>query len=137
MGDRRFVAGVGCTSAAGADEIVALVEACLAEVGADRNALACLATTLRRRGHAELREAAERLEVPLRCLDHEALAAQQGRLAAPSSRVAEYAGLEGIAEAAALAAGELVLGKRVKGGVTCALTHVGPGFDAERFGVPA
>jgi len=137
MGEGRLVAGLGCTRAATAAEIVALVEAAIGMMGADRGALVCVATTVRRRDHAGLRAAAERLGVPLRCLDDAALAAQEGRLANPSAVVAGHTGLGGIAEAAALAAGALVLGKQVRGGVTCALAQVDAGFDVEGFGVPA
>lgn len=137
MGDRRLVAGIGCTSRAGADQIVALVRECLGALGKDQSALACVATTLRRHDHPGLCEAARRLGVALRCLDQGALAAQQGRLVVPSASVAGHTGLAGIAEAAALAAGELVLTKRIGDGVTCALAQVGPGFSVNRFGMPA
>lgn len=110
---RRLVAGIGCTSAASADEVVALVREATAQVSGE---LVALATIPLRADHPALREAAKRLELPLRVID----------LPGPE-----------VAEPVAASAGPLVLGKLKSARVTCALALVPSGFDPMSWGQPS
>ncbi len=110
---RRLVAGLGCTSAARADEVIALVREAMAQVSGE---LVALATIPRRADHPALREAAARLNLPLRVIE----------LPGPD-----------VAEPVAASAGPLVLGKQKSAEVTCALALAPLGFDLSRWGQPS
>jgi len=131
---RVIVAGIGCTSRATADEIVGLILATLAEAGRSSQSLACLASLDSRTGAAPLRLAARRLAVPLHGFTPAELAAEDQRLATPSELVAGLLGAAGIAEAAALKAGTLLMPKRKSGNVTCALGLASAALDLQHFG---
>ncbi len=131
---RRVVAGIGCTSAATPAEIVALVEAALAGAGYAPDDLACLATVESRAEIAALRAAASHFGRPLRCFTPAELAAERHRLANPSDRVADLAGAPGIAEAAAIKAGRLLVPKQKSAHATCALGLAAAPFDVAQFG---
>lgn len=117
-----IVAGIGFSSSASATEIVALVRR--AEEAAGRLAEALAAPDFKADA-ASLREAAQTLRLPLRLLDHEALAAAQARCPTHSPVAAREVGLASVAEACALAgAGEgshLLVARLTQGNVTCAL----------------
>ena len=114
------VVGLGARGAAGADEILQLIDESLALAGLDRSAIAACVTVAARRNHAGLVAAAAALGVPLLALDSDDLG---GSVPNPSSRVAELAGLASVAEAAALYFGPLVLEKRRSASATCALAR--------------
>jgi cobalamin biosynthesis protein CbiG len=116
----QLVIGLGCSSAASAEEIVALIAACLAEIRRDAGDVAALATHIRKRGSNALAEAAAHFDLPLRFLD-------DGDLAP---------GIPGTSEAVAAAAGRLLLGKRKSRYATCAIAACHPGFVLSAFGQP-
>jgi cobalamin biosynthesis protein CbiG len=115
-----LIIGLGCSTAASAGEIVALIAACLAEIRRDPHDIAALATHSRKRGSTALAEAAAHYDLPLRFLDDDELAP----------------GVTGTCEAVAAAAGPLLLGKRKSRYATCAVAACGAGFDLSAFGQP-
>jgi cobalt-precorrin 5A hydrolase / precorrin-3B C17-methyltransferase len=131
---RPVVAGIGCSSAVTCEEIVALVEAALATAGYAPDDLACLATVENRAEIEAVHAAARRFGRPLRCFTSAELGAESHRLATPSDRVADLAGLSGIAEAAALRAGSLLVPKQKSAHATCALGLAPAPFDVASFG---
>lgn len=112
----RIVAGIGFASAATTDEVIALVEACLAEAGLAATHLVAIATHRRKLGTALPLRVAAHFGVPLRLLEDRDLP------------------LPGLAEGAAAAAGPLRLGKRKSRYATCALAECLPGLAVEAFG---
>lgn len=114
-----YIAGVGCSTAATPDEIVALIRACCAEAAIAPSELVALASHVRKAASHDLMVAALQLDLPLRFLD-------DGEIGAP-----------GVCEAVAAAAGPLRLGKRKSAYVTCAIAACAPGFALHRFGQPA
>jgi cobalt-precorrin 5A hydrolase/precorrin-3B C17-methyltransferase len=114
-----LVAGIGFATAATTDEIVGLIEACLAEAGFPAHQLIAIGTHRRKLGNAVPLRVAARFGVPLRLLDDSDLAS------------------ESIAEAAAMAAGPLRLARRKSRYATCAIAACAPGFSVAAFGQPA
>ena len=114
------IAGIGCSSAATAAEIVALVEASLAEAGFATTDLAAITSHERKSGHSGLNAAARHFGVPLRLLRSDELPEQVPN---PSATVFAAIALPSIAEATAAAAGPLVLPKRKSAHATCALAQ--------------
>ena len=127
---RVLVAGIGCTSAATSDEIVALVTETLAAAGRTPSRLACLATIDTRAGLEALHSAAHRLGAPLRFFAASELAAEGHRLMTPATNP----GIPAVAEAAALKAGSLLVPKRKSAHVTCAIGLASAPFDVSKFG---
>ena len=119
-GHPPLIIGLGCSTAASADEIVALIAACLAEIDHDPGSIAALATHMRKRGSVALAQAAEHYDVPLRLLDDDDLARD----------------VPGTCEAVAAAAGPLLLGKRKSRHATCAVAACGARFVLAAFGQP-
>ncbi len=128
--DARLVAGVGCGSAADAAELIALVERCLAALGALPATLVCLASHTRKAGHPALLAAAHHFDVPLCLLDDSELSPD---IRTPSPRVLAAIGRPAIAEAVAAAAGPLMLAKRKSAHATCALALCDVDFDPLAF----
>ncbi|KFC65721.1 Cobalamin biosynthesis protein CbiG / cobalt-precorrin-3b C17-methyltransferase [Devosia sp. LC5] len=126
---QKLVAGIGCGSAASAGEIIALVNACLAESGLHASALLAIASHQRKHDAQQLYAASAHFGVPLRLLSDADLAP-----ATPSPSVLTHVGLPAIAEAVAAAAGPLLLGKRKSAHATCALAACGSDFDPTQFG---
>jgi cobalt-precorrin 5A hydrolase/precorrin-3B C17-methyltransferase len=120
-GHGPLIIGLGCSSSASADEILALIAACLSEAGCNAGAVAALATHIRKRDSLALVQAAAYHGVPLRLLGDDELAP-------------DYAGT---CEAVAAAAGPLLLGKRKSGYATCAIAQCAPDFTIAAFGQPA
>lgn len=114
----RIVAGIGFATAVDAEEVIALVRACLAELGVDATQLVAIATHARKLGSAVPLRVAAAFHVPLRLLDDRDLA------------------MDGLAEGTATAAGPLRLGRRQSRYATCALADCGPGFSLATFGQP-
>ena len=123
-----IVAGIGCRRATAADEIIALIETSMLEADLPRARLLAIGTHERKSGEPGLRAAAAYFDVPLRILADADLGAVAVHLP-----VTQF-GLAAVAEAVALTAGELVLGKRKSAGATCALGVVDPGFNLSQFG---
>jgi cobalamin biosynthesis protein CbiG len=120
--EAMIVAGLGFSSGASAEEIVALVRR--AEEAAGRPADVLAAPDFKGDA-AALRKAAQLLRLPLRLLDRAVLAAVQERCPTHSPVAARALGLASVAEACALAgAGEnshLLLARLTQGNVTCAM----------------
>ena len=115
-----IIAGIGCSSAAGAAEIIALVEASLAEAGFFAADLIALTSHERKSSHPGLRAAASHFGVPLRLLNSDDLVT---KVPNPSAAVFAAVGFPSVAEASAAAAGPLVLSKRKSAHATCALAR--------------
>ena len=115
----RVVAGIGFATAASSDEVIGLVNACLAEAGFAAEHLAAIGTHARKLGNAVPLRVAAHFGVPLRLLDDRDLSS------------------ESVAEAVAAAAGTLRLGKRKSRYATCAIGECRPGFAVAGFGQPA
>lgn len=139
-----LVVGLGCSTDAGGDEAVSLVEQTLA--GLAPSSVAAVATIERRLGHPAVAAVAARLGVPVVGLAPEALAAVP--VPHPSEVVRRAVGTPSVCEAAALAAGgpgsELAVAKATGRAVTAAVARrarppgslsvvgLGPGSPARR-----
>ncbi|MQY30734.1 cobalamin biosynthesis protein [Nocardia aurantia] len=111
--------GIGFRPGVSASALLSAVRESLGD-----NVIRCLATIDRRAGEPGLVAAAAALGVPVVLFTAAELAAVP--VAGASARVAAAVGTASVAEAAALlaaAGGELVLPKRVVGGVTVAAAH--------------
>ena len=132
--------GVGCDRAVDADELAALVAACLAEAGVAVSAVAGLFTLERKMAEPALTLLAERLAVPARTFTAAELEAETPRIAHPSEAVFRAVGCHGVAEAAALAAagstGRLILEKRRSAHASCALALAARPIRVEEVGRP-
>ena len=135
-----LVAGVGCSRGAGADEILALLDASLAAAGLSKRSVAALASIDAKADEAGLLEAAEGLGVPVHF--HDAQTLSSVKPPNPSEVVRAAVGTPSVAEAAVLVSGaELVAEKATSGMATVAigrlpvrgrlaLVSLGPGDDA-------
>lgn len=117
---QSIVAGIGCASVATAEEIIDLLDACLAGAGLRPEQLLAIGTHERKRGSAALTAVAAHYGVPLRLLEAAGLDARHA----------------GVCEAVAAAAGPLLLGKRKSAYATCAIALCRPGFTVDGFGQP-
>jgi cobalt-precorrin 5A hydrolase / precorrin-3B C17-methyltransferase len=134
-----LVAGVGCSRGVGAEEILDLLRRSLAEAGLIEKSVAALASIDVKRDEAGLREAAEKLDLPIHFHPAEALSVVE--VPNPSELVREAVGTPSVAEAAVVSSGaELVLEKRKSAKATVAigrlpvrgrlaLVSLGPGED--------
>lgn len=129
-----LVAGVGCERNADPAEIIDLVDACLKSAGLSAKALAALASIDIKADEPGLLAAAAHFGVPLRLFSAEQLAEEAGRLPNPSEVVAAVVGTPGVAEAAALKGGPLVVEKQKTRGATCAIGLAAAPIDPELFG---
>ncbi|RUT28901.1 precorrin-3B C(17)-methyltransferase [Arsenicitalea aurantiaca] len=116
-----LLAGMGCERGAGADEVIALLEATLAEAGLSPKSLAAIGTIALKADEPALHAAARHFGVPLRLFTSAELAAERERLENPSAIVEAETGTPGVAEAAALKAGRLIMPKRKSARATCAI----------------
>lgn len=123
---RVLCAGIGCRKGAAAQDILAAIDAVLAESGLAAASLASLASIEAKRDEPGLLEAARRLDLPVHFYSAERLAAYP--VSRPSAKVREVFGINGVCEPAALAGAEesgqgarLLREKRVSRGVTVAI----------------
>jgi cobalamin biosynthesis protein CbiG len=116
-----LVAGIACRRGAPAAELIALIEAVLAEAGHPSFDLTLLATLEAKAGEAAVVAAAQHFRVLVRTFPADDLTRFAASVPTPSATVARHTGLKGVAEAAVLACGELVLAKRKSAHATCAL----------------
>jgi cobalt-precorrin 5A hydrolase len=123
----HVIAGIGLRQQATADEILALLDATLAEAGLERDDLAALTTLDHKASHSALRAVSALLDIPLLALSQPDLIQPVPN---PSRRVASHLGLPSIAEATALAFGPLLVEKRRSANVTCALAQMPPAYVA-------
>lgn len=113
-----LTAGVGCTSGATADEIISLIHTTLDMSRFEAGQLVGIATHIRKQAFLPLHQAALHFGVPLVLLDDAEL---PNVVPTPSDFVAKSIGLPGLAEAAAAAAGTLLVPKHKSAQATCAL----------------
>lgn len=133
---KTLVAGVGCERGCPPDEVISLVERTLAESRLAPASLAAVATIELKSDEPALAETAARFGVPLRLFTAEELGAERDRLANPSAAVEAEIGIPGVAEAAALKAGELLVEKRKSERATCAIGRAAEPIDPATFGRP-
>lgn len=131
---KTLVAGVGCERGTGAEEIVALVAATLAEAGLSAKALAALASIDIKADEMGLNAAAIHFGVPLRVFSPAELNAERDRLVTPSAIVEAEIGVPGVAEAAALKAGDLIVPKQKSARATCAIGRAFVPIEISKFG---
>ncbi len=121
----RIIVGIGFSSSATADEILALIDEALGRIGASREDIDGVAVPEFKRDAPVIARIAEHLNVPLCHIDEEALHAVQDRCVTRSATVEKATGLPSVAEAAALAAAgvaaRLALPRISNGVATCAL----------------
>ena len=116
-----LVLGLGARAEAGADEILSLIDRCLASLGHDRSAISLLVTHQRRMSHPGLNAVAQRLGVSLVAADETAFAAEVPN---PSKGVHAHIGMASIAEAAAQSLGPLIGEKARSQNATCAIARL-------------
>lgn len=133
---RTLVAGVGCTSAVGAEEVISLIEKTLADHRLAPQALSVLATLETKKSHPALAAAAEHFGVPLRVFSKREIEKERSRLQTPSDAVDAAIGVAGVCEAVALKAGQLLVAKQNSAQATCAIGKAESPIDAARFGRP-
>jgi cobalt-precorrin 5A hydrolase len=125
-----IAAGIGCKRGAPASDIEAAIRAALARARIGADALDIIATIEAKRAEAGIRAAAETLRVSLIIVPELELAAAGDRIETHSERVAAFAGVGSVAEAAALAAagpaGKLIVPRVIVGAATCALAASAP-----------
>ncbi|QYO77517.1 cobalamin biosynthesis protein [Devosia salina] len=124
-----LVAGLGLRTQAGPDDVLGLLDICLAMADMTRADLVALATVEDRQDHPALVEVARQLAVPLLALPVEGLTIPVPN---PSARVQKLTGLTSVAEAAALRFGPLLVDKQRSARVTCALSRYSPARDSGR-----
>jgi cobalt-precorrin 5A hydrolase len=131
MGEIMIVAGIGCRKDVRAEEVLAAIDAALAEHGLERAALGALATAPLKREEAAIRMAGAFLWLDVVVAEEETLKAAGSRTLSRSAPSLAAADVLSVSEAAALAiAGEggVLLGPRlVLGPVTCAIARSGEG----------
>jgi cobalt-precorrin 5A hydrolase len=125
LGEAVIVAGIGSRKGVAVGEVVAAIEAALAEYCIEHAELAMIATARMKQDEAGILAAGGALGLPLILVDDEALAEMADGVLTHSSLSLSVAGTPSVAEAAALAAageGARLAGPRmVVGNVTCAI----------------
>ena len=122
---RTLAVGVGCRRGADASELEALVRDTFAAAGLSVASIRCLATAELKRDEAAIRLLGERLGVPTRFYDGDALNAMPGPSGASASQ--RLLGIVGVAEPAALlasAGGEIVVRKAKSAAATVAVARI-------------
>ena len=117
-----LVVGAGCSRGCPTEELLALIDAVLAEAGEQPDAVRALATVDRRADEPGMVAAARHHGWPL--VTHPAPALREVAVPTPSAVVAAHVGTASVAEAAALlsAGGDtLLVTKRRSAHATCAL----------------
>lgn len=131
---KNLVVGMGCARGAAASEIIELVTKTLLENHLAPQSLAAIATIDLKADETGLNEAAAHFGVPLRVFTADELAAEEERLPNPSELVRAEVGTPGVAEAAAIKAGELLVEKQKTKNATCAIGRADGLLDADAFG---
>lgn len=133
---RTLVAGVGCERGVGVEEVIELVDFGLRSQNLSPQSLCAIATIDLKADETALLEAAAHYGVPLRLFSAAELNQERYRLTSPSAIVEAEVGTPGVAEAAALKAGRLLVGKLKSKRVTCAIGHAPRPLDPEMLGRP-
>ncbi len=131
---KSLVAGVGCERGVAAKEVIDLVEQTLSEHKLCAQSLAAVATIDLKADETALNEAAAHFKVPLRLFSSAELAEEASRLPNPSRIVMAEVGTPGVAEAAAIKAGTLLVEKQKSRRATCAVGRAPAPLDVIGFG---
>lgn len=127
MGEAVKVVGIGCRKNVAAGEVLAGVEAVLAQHSIDRWAVAALATAAPKAQEPGIAAAAAELGLRLIAVEQEGLQSVSPRCLTHSAASLAATGVASVSEAAALAAaglGSRLLGPRIAAGnVTCAVAQ--------------
>ncbi|MDK1388267.1 cobalamin biosynthesis protein [Sinorhizobium sp. 8-89] len=99
----KLVLGLGCERNTAPEEVIALAERALAEVGAGKEEIELVASLDARADEAAIHAAGRHFSVPVRFFDAATLEAEAARLQNPSEIVFAHTGCHGVAEGAALA----------------------------------
>lgn len=133
---RTLVAGVGCERGVAAAEVIELVDFALRRENLSPRSLAAIATIDLKADETALHEAAAHYRVPLRLFTVAELNQERYRLVDPSAIVEAEIGTPSVAEAAALKAGNLIVGKLKSERVTCAIGRALHPIAPETLGRP-
>ena len=131
---RTLVAGIGAERGVAADEVIGLIAETLAAHDLAPQALAALATIDIKSDEAAFHTAAAHFAVPLRIFTAAELNQERYRLLNPSPIVEAETGTPGVAEAAALKAGSLLVEKRKSQRATCAIGRAKAPIDPLSLG---
>jgi len=131
---KTLVAGIGAERGVSAEEVIALVNASLLFADLAPQSLAALATIDIKADETAFHAAAAHFGVPLRIFTAAELNEERHRLANPSAIVEAETGTPGVAEAAALKAGTLLLPKRKSQRATCAIGQAKEPIDPLTLG---
>jgi cobalt-precorrin 5A hydrolase/precorrin-3B C17-methyltransferase len=131
---KTLIAGIGCERGASASEVIGLLRDTLASAGLSPLSLAAIASVDLKADEAALHAAAGHFGVPLRLFSVAELNEERHRLQNPSAIVEAEIGTPGVAEAAALKAGELVVPKRKSARATCAIGRAPQPIAVQDFG---
>ncbi|MBU1174648.1 MAG: precorrin-2 C(20)-methyltransferase [Alphaproteobacteria bacterium] len=131
---KTLVAGVGCERGVTPDEIYGLLASTLSDKGLSPESLAAIASIDIKADEPALNRVAERFGVPLRLFSAAELAEEEARLVTPSEVVRAETGTPGVAEAAALKAGTLLVPKRRSARATCAIGLAAAPIEIAEFG---
>ncbi|MBN9668768.1 precorrin-3B C(17)-methyltransferase [Roseibium aggregatum] len=134
----KYAVGVGCARHCEPEELIELVETCLAEADIAKGAIACVATIDLKADEDAMNALAAHLDVPLRLYSAEELQRETPRLKNPSNVVFKEVGCHGVSEGAALASsgafGTLVFEKRKTENATCAIARAPQPIDPQTVG---
>jgi cobalt-precorrin 5A hydrolase / precorrin-3B C17-methyltransferase len=131
---RTLIAGVGAERGVEAAEVIDLIEDSFASQALSLRSLAALATVDLKSDEAAFHQAAAHFGVPLRIFSVPELNQERYRLLNPSDIVEAETGTPGVAEAAALKAGALLIPKRKSARATCAVGRAPQPIDIDKFG---
>lgn len=131
---KTLVAGMGCERGADPGELIDLLQAILAEAELAPQSLAAIASIDLKADEHALNVVAAHFGVPLRLFSAAELAEEAERLPNPSKLVNAEVGTPGVAEAAALKAGVLLVEKRKSKRATCAIGRAATPIDPAMFG---
>ncbi len=131
---QTLIAGMGCERGVDAAEAIDLLQTVLHENGLAAQSLAAIATIDLKSDETALNAVAAHFNVPLRLFSAEELAEEADRLPNPSEIVRAEVGTPGVAEAAAIKAGSLLVPKHKSKKVTCAIGIAPEPIEAAHFG---
>ncbi|MEO7223121.1 MAG: cobalamin biosynthesis protein [Devosia sp.] len=131
---KTLVAGIGAERGVAADEVIALIEETLVTENLAPQSLAALATIDIKSDESAFHSAATHFGVPLRLFTATELNQERDRLLNPSAIVEAETGTPGVAEAAALKAGTLLVPKRKSARATCAIGQAETPIDPTTLG---
>lgn len=129
-----LIAGVGCERGVSSKEVIDLITNVLAKNNLAPQSLAAIATIDLKADESALNVAAAFFNVPLRLFTAKELAEEADRLPNPSELVRAEVGTPGVAEAAAIKAGELMVEKQKSKRATCAIGRAPLPLDVATFG---